>query len=61
MPIVVDVNEAQKGRVSVDVEDYTKTSNDADKYYATMYMGAPTDTVSDDIKSHDSDKSHPHA
>ena len=50
MPIVVDVNEAQKGRVPVDVEDYTQTSKDDDKYYATMYIGAPTDTVADETR-----------
>jgi len=61
MPIVVDVNEAQKGRVPVDVEDYTQTSKDDDKYYATMYIGAPTDTAADDIKTKSGDKSLPQA
>ena len=61
MPIVVDGNEAVKGRVPVDVKDYTQTSSDANKYYATMYMGAPTDTVADHIITQCSDKSLPQA
>lgn len=61
MPIVVDVNEAQKHRMPIDVEDYTQTTRDEDRYYATQYIGAPTDSAPEAMKSPDDDKSLPQA
>ncbi len=61
MPIVVDVNEAQTRRMPIDVEDYTRTTREEDRYYATQYLGAPTDTAPQAMKSADDDKSLPQA
>ena len=61
MPIVVEANEARKNRRSVEVEGYTNTAREEDKFFATLYIGAAPSTAAADLADLGSDKSLPQA
>ena len=61
MPIAIEALEAAKKRQPIEVKDYTNTTSDSDRYYATFYMGAPPDTAADNMTGMSHDKSLPQA
>lgn len=61
MPIVIDVAQASQGREVLAVPGYTRTSDDKDNYFITMYMGAPPDTARDTLRYRNDDKTMPQA
>ena len=61
MPIIVDVAQASRGREVLAVPGYTRTSDDEDNYFITMYMGAPPDTARDTLQYRNDDKTMPQA
>ena len=61
MPIVVEANEARKNRRSVEVEGYTNTAREEDKFFATLYIGAAPSTAAADLADLGGDKNLPQA
>ena len=50
-----------KNRQSVEVEGYTNTAREEDKFFATLYIGAAPSTAAADLPDLGSDKSLPQA
>ena len=61
MPIAVYALQAAEKRQPIEVKDYTNTTSEEDRYYATFYMGAPPDTTADTMTGMSRDKSLPQA
>ena len=61
MPIVVEANKAKKIRRSVEVEGFTNTAREEDKYFATLYIGAAPSTAAADLADLGGDKNLPQA
>ena len=61
MPIVVEAIKARKNRRSVEVEGFTNTAREEDKYFATLYIGAAPSTAAADLADLGGDKNLPQA
>lgn len=61
MPIIRDAESARRGRQAVNVKGFTRSSDPADTYYATMYMGAPPSTAPTEMREANTDKQMPQA
>ncbi|MEQ9643258.1 MAG: hypothetical protein RIM84_24770 [Alphaproteobacteria bacterium] len=61
MPIIRDAQSARLGRQAVNVKGFTQSSDPADSYYATMYMGAPPSTAPSEMRAANVDREAPQA
>ena len=61
MPIIRDAQSARAGRQAVNVKGFTQSSDPADSYYATMYMGAPPSTAPAEMREANTDRHAPQA
>ena len=61
MPIIRDADSARHGRQAVNVKGFTQSSDPADSYYATMYMGAPPSTAPAEMREANGDRQMPQA
>ena len=61
MPIIRDTESARAGRQAVNVKGFTQSSDPADSYYATMYMGAPPSAAPAEMRAANADRQAPQA